>query len=128
MLRGYLPENVMAAVAPTAVRGASLHDYQQEREILFNMIFRLQSEIDTLRQAINHRSAAVNEHPVSHSLVRVTDLPGDVYAAPSQPIDTLHTEVFDSTPASGDNPGMTLEDTERETIRRSLEKNGGIIT
>ena len=125
MLRGYLPENVMAAVAPTAVRGASLHDYQQEREILFNMIFRLQSEIDTLRQAINHRPAAVNEHPVSHSLVRVTDLPGDVYAAPSQPIDTLHTEVFDPTPATGDNTGMTLEDTERETIRRSLEKNGG---
>ncbi len=118
VLRGYLPDAMMAAVAPSALHGerGGLHSYEQEREILFNMIFRLQNEIDSLRQGLERNASA--EPAVTRSLVRVADLTDGVFAPAAAPIDTQHTEVTDSA-------GMTLEDTERETIRRSLEKNGG---
>ena len=127
-VRGYLPDAGIAAVATAGSRGdrGGFHSYEQEREILFNMIFRLQNEIDSLRQAMDRRQGA-HEAPITRSLVRVADISDDIFSAPSRPIDTQHTEVSDAAASSSipESGGMTLEDTERETIRRSLEKNGG---
>ena len=117
----------MVYAPAVSVRGASSgasdsRSYERERELLFNMIFRLQSEIDSLRQrldatptVIDHPEAEVVEIP--RTLVRVTDIPREIVdiSAPSAPTVT----------AVDPQPAMTLEDTERETIRRSLEKNAG---
>ena len=133
VFRSYLPDQSMVYAPAVSVRGTSSgasdsRSYERERELLFNMIFRLQSEIDSLRQrldatptVIDHPEAEVVEIP--RTLVRVTDIPKEIVdisapsasSAPSAPTVT----AIDSQPA------MTLEDTERETIRRSLEKNAG---
>lgn len=118
-LRPYLPD---AGMNYTPALSHSAHPYEQERELLFNMIFRLQSEIDRLRAKIEdeepHRaSAAPVQQPVEvievpTSLVRYTEPHSRFPSAP----------VADAQPAAS---AKTLEETERETIRQALENNGG---
>lgn len=118
-LRPYLPD---AGMNYTPALSHSAHPYEQERELLFNMIFRLQSEIDRLRAKIEDEeprrpSAAPVQQPVEvievpTSLVRYTEPPSRFPSAP----------VADVQPAAS---AKTLEETERETIRQALENNGG---
>lgn len=123
MLRSYLPEQSIV-YTPAVAAARSQHSYDKEREILFNMIFRLQREIDTLRKRLDEGgtvSPAIsigaepvdNETVMPQSLVRIKDIPSEIISSSRTP------DVMDE-PQS-----VTLEDTERETIRRSLEKNGG---
>lgn len=118
-LRPYLPD---AGMNYTPALSHSAHPYEQERELLFNMIFRLQSEIDRLRAKIEDEeprrpSAAPVQQPVEvievpTSLVRYTQPHSRFPSAP----------VADAQPAAS---AKTLEETERETIRQALENNGG---
>lgn len=118
-LRPYLPD---AGMNYTPALSHSAHPYEQEREQLFNMIFRLQSEIDRLRAKIEDEeprrpSAAPVQQPVEvievpTSLVRYTEPHSRFPSAP----------VADAQPAAS---AKTLEETERETIRQALENNGG---
>lgn len=118
-LRPYLPD---AGMNYTPALSHSAHPYEQERELLFNMIFRLQSEIDRLRAKIEEEeprrpSAAPVQQPVEvievpTSLVRYTEPHSRFPSAP----------VADAQPAAS---AKTLEETERETIRQALENNGG---
>lgn len=127
-IQRYLPSDT-TGFAP-AVSVAHEHSYAQEREILFNMIFRMQREIDALRSQLSEREPATHETSLigmPRSLVAVnraheTRLPA--------PIDVDVSEVTSDIPAefssdTVDEHSMTLEDTERETIRRVLDKHSG---
>ncbi len=110
LLGSFLPPSgtvyTPAVSAPTA-----RHDYERERELLFNMIFRMQSEIDALRSEIRSASHPAQTEPVMPtSLVR--------YAPPAEAGLIVPAAPAEAHPA-------TLEETEKETIRRSLENNGG---
>lgn len=124
----YIPSDT-TGFAPTVAMQPD-HSYAQEREILFNMIFRMQREIDSLRTQLSEQSGApAHESPLismPRSLVAVNRTHDTARPAP---IDVDAREVApDGTdyPVPSD-PGesMTLEDTERETIRRVLEKHSG---
>lgn len=111
ILGSFLPPSATVYTPAVAATHAA-HDYARERELLFSMIFRMQNEIDSLRNEIRvstPRASASSEQVMPTSLVR--------YAPPAEPgiIVAPATEVH---PA-------TLEETEKETIRRSLESNGG---
>lgn len=59
MLRTYLPGNGGAGLAPVHVgAGDNPHDYALEREMLLGMIVRLQQQIDSLRERLDHTSSA----------------------------------------------------------------------
>lgn len=124
-LRSYLPDSGVHYTPTVASKDRSegAYSYAGEREILFNMLFRMQREIDSLRQQIHaSEPKAVEATVVDHhddtehcpvrSLVRVSDLP-----APMSATETLA--------SAASHPASTLEDAEKETIRRSLEKNQG---
>ena len=121
-LLSYLPDHAMI-YTPAVSQPSGAHSYEQEREILFNMIFRMQSEIDSLRETID--KGKISERvDVPHtlvemprSLVRLQDVPSEIMPTPS----VATSDADDDNPVSK----LTLEETERETIRRSLENNGG---
>ena len=124
-LESYIPHN--ATVYTPTVTSEPSHSYAQEREILFNMIFRMQRELDNLRNTIDNMSAV--SQATTAVEIRPSDMPAELprslvrYTPSAQDI-TPHNEtaieIIDSTASS-----MTLEDTERETIKQSLERNGG---
>jgi len=121
----YIPQGF--GITTPALSAEGMHSYAQEREVLFNMIFRLQRELDTLRREMTDHAVAAESHVVDlphapaldatmpRSIVRYTAPAQFVVAAEAQPVSAAETTAS----------AMTLEDTERETIRQSLERNGG---
>ena len=137
-LQAYLPQiNTEYAPIP-ASEAARSHSYERERELLFNMIFRLQKEISDLRATLNSEASAAASHG-TEQLPQTVGATGPralvKYSDPSQAIfphefgsrtpSTDAPDAIDVTPSEVAPEGRTLEDTERETIRRSLERNGG---
>ena len=108
------------------------HSYASEREVLFGMILRLQREVESLKAALNERPKDISEVQPTLDLRH-----GAPHFAESTRSIVKYTPAVESPAlvvaderASGEADGvsytsMTLEDTERETIRRSLERNGG---
>lgn len=118
-VRTYLPD-VSVSYTP-AVSGSSAstaHAYERERELLFNMIFRLQGEIDTLRSRLDEAAPTVATSTTTAADAEVIEMPRTLVRVADIP-----SEIVDFRSASPS--PRTLEDTEKETIRRSLEKNGG---
>ena len=121
-LRSYLPD-AATTYMPATVGADVAHTYASERELLFNMIFRMRNEIDSLRRIVDsyeHPQAEENQAPQPeppHSLV--------MYQPHGQSL--FKTDIDTSAPLKINTAAnhRTLEDTERETIRLSLERNEG---
>lgn len=111
------------------------HDYSSERDALFGMIMRLQRQIDSLSarldelggdsqsvasmgfQPVEDISAGDSDRQVK-SLVKFE--PFSSSFPPSSKVDDTRTIDAVAAPAP-----VTLEETEKDTIRRALERNGG---
>lgn len=128
----YLPES-MTSYVPTLSQGAGTNAYDREREMLFNMIFKLQREIDALKeQMYNAKPAAVGRLALGGEMPAI-EREGSVTSVVkyTDPADSIFTRgadreqrrnVVDVTATA---PVTTLEETEKELIRRSLERNQG---
>ncbi|WP_290146931.1 sigma-54 interaction domain-containing protein [Paramuribaculum intestinale] len=123
----YLPAG--GPVYTPVLASASSHTYDREREAIFNMIFRIQKEIDALRAEIEKRPAPAQQIATPASEVREMPMSLVHYHHPAAHTSTVEDITADDITAAGSaatpQPSLTLEDTERETIRRSLENNGG---
>lgn len=123
IVKQYLPSEglVMTPAVSASSEGAdhSRRNYGEEREVLFNMIFRLQREVDSLRQVVDRLSAAAPQ-PEPTRILPPTIHIDDFTPAEEQPPGS---DSF----ASVDRPTtvQTLESTERRAIEQSLERNGG---
>ena len=122
-LEPYLPQNaVIYSPVPTSA-GAGAHSYDHERELLFNMLFRMQREIDELQNRLDaFEKPAVKAAPTAD--YEVMEMPKSLVHYSPDACNLMKTPPTTvEIPLSAPTP--TLEQTERETIRRSLEKNGG---
>ena len=146
-IKKYLPQ--YGGDYKPAVASSSSFNYNQEREILFKMLFKMQSDIEELRSQLQQEQSRMSksrqlehtssssEMPVrhSHSLMRYPS----AYEKPQDTNEVEYSEVIGDDKddvvvedvhvvkgvSRGGTDMMTLEDTERETIRRSLERNNG---
>ena len=125
VVRSYLPDHAMVYTPTISSSASHSHSYEQEREILFNMIFRLQREIEELRSesASRRGEEQTTTAVVPRSLVRMTDSAAEKFLPSSYHSQDVTHEIIDI--SDNQQSVRTLEDTERETIRRSLENNGG---
>lgn len=133
-LQSYLPARAVTttAVARPAVAAdpSGPHSYATERQMLFNMIFRLREEVDALRSRLDRPQPMAAEPQLPHHMPLI-DLPqGPRHGAAAQPAAASRQEshITDVDPVVEELviPAIrTLEDTERDTIRESLERNGG---
>ena len=140
----YLPQ-YSTEYKPT-VASSPAFDYTREREILFKLIFKMQNEIDELRDELRSggaRHSGVEHHYKSgddftltrdvrkveahhddadggeHKLVKFSRLKSPAFEPHDVAAETVEAEAADEVEP------RTLEDTERETIKSSLERNGG---
>ena len=139
----YLPQ-YSTEYKPT-VASSPAFDYTREREILFKLIFKMQNEIDELRDEIrggvHHHTDVqkslkqVDEYPLTSDVRKVEEVPDAEHEQKLMKFSRMKTPVFDAhdvepEPIDDDfdtteSEPMTLEDTGRETIKSSLERNGG---
>ncbi len=121
----FIPEiSIRYTPALKGAGGAGGGKYDIERDALFSMIFNMQHQIDTLKQELaDLTSHATAETP---EVTECEPLPGAPVST-----DIVHYSSFQPQltgfPKVGDAPSATtLEENEREMIRRSLERNGGL--
>lgn len=141
ILRHFLPADAAESYTPAIHSDPDRTAYSREREMLFNLIFSLQHEIASLRSrldslnpdAANSADAApdtnrslVKIHPSPISDIISKPRPTDAPSHADESIDFTPVEEVnpEAEPAPHENP-PTLEQTERETIRRALERNSG---
>ena len=130
--RAYLPDSTtMPVFTPPSGSGLSsatgLHSYEAEREMLFSMLLGLRREIEELRAQIGEKE----HHSVKGAIApdTSTHLTAEQHISDQQPPQAaalvrytpIETRIPDNHPVAT----LTLEQTERDTIRRSLERNGG---
>ncbi len=106
------------------------HTYDKEREMIFKLIFELKKEVTSLKSEINSiRPMAANDDSASHNSIKELQkgiaqvLPAtfDKELSSVQEIRPSHT-IDDKQPS---NTAVTLEDTEKDTIKKALERNEG---
>lgn len=107
--------------------GVDSHSYAREREMLFGMIFNLQNRLDELQSRLDQNTVhlpksaliepAAGPAPESYPTSLVVHRPAADTSAVPACSDVPYSEVVDE-PA-------TLEENERETIRRALLRNDG---
>ena len=110
-LEEYLPQTVYspAVMGAPAASASSDSDYGRERDLLFNMIFSLRSEVDRLRSELESR----REAPA-----------GLIKELPQLSQFSEYSEYSENSEGS-ENSAKSLEETEKEMIREALERNGG---
>lgn len=119
MLKPYLPGNVETH-APCRPSDTRSHSYETERELLFNMIFRMQSEIERLRGELETRQRPVttSQATMFEEMTTPEDFAETAQAGIGQSLVKADHFETQETPKS-------LEQIEREMIKDTLEKNGG---
>lgn len=129
-LESYLPVSSTIYTPALSPAQKSSRSYDNERELLFNMIFRLQGELDSLRSEMSRlRSGASSVLPAAiPAPEREDNVPAQTIAEEVTASETiLSTPLTAMTaPKALRQPHTpTLEETEKEMIRRSLENNDG---
>lgn len=121
-VKSYLPD-AGNEYTPAVAAGEMRHSYEKERELLFKMIFEMRKELDALRDELRDG--------VQPSVSPIKDLQKNFMQQPILPAHSYddhrgETGIVHAVEAVDDHlSAMTLEDTEKETIRRSLERNDG---
>ncbi len=111
----YIPRNA-TMYAPVHVE-RDRHDYSSERELLFNMVFGLRQEIERLRNEIDRINK--DQQQPQHSVTSPHPAAFDAYEEePLSDAATTTTKALSRLPIS-------LQDSEKDTIRRALEMNNG---
>lgn len=112
----YIPRNA-TMYSPVHV-GQDRHDYASERELLFNMVFGLRQEIERLRNEID--SLSKDSRQPSRS-VTPAHSPTTFDTYEEAPVTSAPTDAS----ASLSRLPLSLQDSERDTIRRALEMHNG---
>jgi DNA-binding NtrC family response regulator len=132
ILRKYLPENEMQkGIALLGAHTQTSHEtYMNERELLYKVLFDMKREMTEMRQQLNglltssttpqHRNTEmVVKHNEYEQIEEIQDESTEVFET-ATPIDTLIEEV-----AMDETSATTMEDIERESIRKALMRNKG---
>lgn len=124
ILRDYLPaaeqqKSVARYGTPTDT------DYQTERELLYKVLFDMKRELDELKAFVHagkwNTESVPNDNSSARPLVTYTAIPDSTpETADYQPAEVL-TEEQDNTEATP----LTMQELERENIRKALERNNG---
>lgn len=123
----YLPVNGMV-YSPTTSGTPRHHTYEEEREVLFNMVFRLQRELDSLRGVVERLAAGDQKpHPLLHHQPALPpyQTTGPITVEASEAADTVPETATTSEADSLSPDTLSLEDNERRMIEQSLRQNSG---
>ncbi len=111
-LQQYLPAN--ATVFTPALSGSDRYDYQREREMLFNLIFRMQQQIDELRARAGLQSTLPSKAEAVDEFEDITQQT----PASERPVPMALTKFSIQQPEAN-------TEAERRAIKDALDRNDG---
>lgn len=122
-LRKYLPENEMQkGIALLGAHTQTNHEtFMNERELLYKVLFDMKREMTEMRQQLNGllTSPATPQHRNTEMVVTTH--------SEYEPVEEVQDmdDIIVTPEPTNNTPNLTMEEMERETIRRSLQRNNG---
>ena len=133
-IRRYLPVDSGMTFTPTRYSTDDSNRYEKEREMLLGMLFSLQNELNEVKEALKKQSQHDKQSPAMTFVDKLDAKKNEVIdVQPSiiEEVDATEIAPSDSAtiarlPIVAPKTPETLQDTERETIKRALERNHGL--
>lgn len=122
VVRQYLPEN--ATVFAPVVSGERSHSYEREREMLFNMIFRLQNQIEQLNDKLSDKGGKLVDTFVEVEPDATAESEHSKAGTAIVKLSDFNRPIVGAGDTQADMP-QSLVDNEREAIAEALERNSG---
>ncbi len=115
VLRKYLPDAPGSALPVSASQPYSDVDYKSDRELIFQILFTLRNEVDSLKERLSGAESAVAPEPQSRSLI----------IRPEDVRDEIREEVREEIREVEAQESISIHDANTDLIRRALERHGG---
>jgi len=126
ILARYLPSQPRHDyLVPTAPAGQA-HSFENEREILYKILFDLRRDVSELKQALKDKLSPDGNNAPAVAPISVfphADAPDD--AEPYAEAEELADEAAAPAAPAADGPILSLDEQEKELITRTLQKTGG---
>ena len=129
ILRSYLPEGHEISFTPARYNGGD-DRYEKERDMLLGMLFSLQNEVQDLKESLGRAGASGENVKRSVFLSPESHINEDIAEIHPHPVEEVAITEF--VPVENGLPTNTLptvpetlQENERETIKRALERNKG---
>lgn len=123
ILREYLPERRANQLVAVKSNSESSRSFENEREILYQILFDLRRDVNELKKLV-HEGHLHNENASQKNGNAVTLLRRAIEKDTDTKEDTAYWEA-EEVDAVEENPTRSLEDTERELIRQTLNQTNG---
>ncbi len=133
LLRNFIPQDSESTMLTTISNNKDNHSYENEREIVFKILYEMRGNVGDLRREINELRKQLNEARTSNiitpsntqqmtAIIGQKEYPTQAHyqqvETTSNPIDAVAEEI--SEPES-----LNLENIGRQMVVKALEKNGG---
>lgn len=115
VLRKYLPEAPGSALPVSASQAYSDVDYKSDRELIFQILFTLRNEVDSLKERLSGTEPVAAQEPQSRSLI----------IRPEDVRDEIREEVREEIREAEAQETISIQDANTDLIRRALERHGG---
>lgn len=115
VLRKYLPEAPGSALPVSASQAYSDVDYKSDRELIFQILFTLRNEVDSLKERLSGTEPVAAQEPQSRSLI----------IRPEDVRDEIREEVREEIREAEAQEAISIQDANTDLIRRALERHGG---
>lgn len=115
VLRKYLPDVPGSALPVSASQPYSDVDYKSDRELIFQILFTLRNEVDSLKERLSGTEPAGSQEPQSRSLI----------IRPEDVRDEIREEVREEIREVEAQESISIHDANTDLIRRALERHGG---
>ncbi|MBQ7640349.1 MAG: sigma 54-interacting transcriptional regulator [Bacteroidales bacterium] len=115
VLRKYLPDVPGSARPVSASQPYSDVDYKSDRELIFQILFTLRNEVDSLKERLSGTEPAGSQEPQSRSLI----------IRPEDVRDEIREEVREEIREVEAQESISIHDANTDLIRRALGRHGG---
>lgn len=132
MMQSFIPSDQDTITTPATFISSESRRYEREREMLLGMLINLQNEVRELKHRIDNdentigrKNLLIDSEPTDVRHMNVEDIP----AIEMERVSVTDVVPYKQTPEiknTGTTTHETLRDTERETIKRALERNNGL--
>lgn len=128
ILAGYIPDDPISHdIVPMAAKRNETHSFENERELLYKILFDLRNDVTELKKLV-HAQQAGNDMPVVQAPQVPAERPVAYYrpdmAYPAHRSESKGDEDF-QTPEEYVEETVSLNDVERQMIVKALERNKG---
>ena len=126
-LSQFIPHDRETTQLATIGHDSKSHQYENERELLFKILYELQNNMGDMRRELNDLRQKLDEQRALGSHTAMSSLPSTI--EPVEEKETARTRRTDIEEAEAeeisDNESLNLDDMMRQNLMKALERHGG---